>query len=104
MFFIFVGSVLAYGASIYALILLARVAFDWARILAPNWVPRGIALVIADWVYKLTDPPIKFLRRYIPPLRLGAVAFDVGFVVLFVGVALLGRLGQALATIGYMHT
>ena len=101
MFFIFVGSVLAYGASIYALILLVRVAFDWARLLAPHWVPKGVVLTLADWVYKLTDPPIRWMRKFIPPLRLGTIALDVGFLVIFVVVSIIGRIGQYLMYLGY---
>lgn len=101
MFFAIVGRILAYGSSIYALILIVRVIFDWARILAPRWIPSGPVLFIADWVYRLTDPPLKFLRRYIPPLRLGAIALDVGFLVLFIGVAILGRIGDSLLMLSH---
>jgi len=45
--------------------------------------------VIAETVYTLTDPPLKFLRRYIPPLRLGTVAMDLSFMVLFIVVLIL---------------
>ncbi len=96
MFLYVLGNALQWLAAAYTIVLLARVAFDWARVLAPRWVPPGPVLWVADWVYRLTDPPIMFLRKYIPPLRLGAVALDVGFVVVFVGVALVGRLGQIL--------
>ena len=101
MFLAIIGRILAYGSSIYALILIARVIFDWVRILAPRWVPSGPVLFIADWVYRLTDPPIVFLRRYIPPLRVGNIALDVGFLVLFVGVAILGRFGDALIVLAF---
>lgn len=37
-------------------------------------------------VYMLTDPPLRLVNRYIPPLRLGAVALDVGFILVFVAV------------------
>ena len=57
MFLAIIGRILAYGSSIYALILIARVIFDWVRILAPRWVPSGPVLFVADWVYRLTDPP-----------------------------------------------
>lgn len=96
MFLYVFGSILQWVATAYTVILLVRVAFDWIRVLAPRWVPPGPVLWLADWVYKLTDPPIIFLRKYIPPLRLGNVALDVGFVVLFVGVAMIARLGQVL--------
>ncbi len=101
MFLVVLGSILAWGSSIYILILFARVAFDWARILSPRWVPSRPVLLIADWVYRLTDPPVRFLRRFIPLLRVGNIALDVGFVLLFVLVGILGRIGQALVLLGY---
>jgi YggT family protein len=35
--------------------------------------------VAAELVYTVTDPPIKLLRRFIPPLRIGPVAIDFAF-------------------------
>jgi YggT family protein len=35
-------------------------------------------------VYSVTDPPIKALRRVVPPLRLGAVALDLSFLIVIV--------------------
>lgn len=101
MFLVTVGKIITFAASAYMVLLLARVAFDWARLLAPHWVPKGILLTLADWVYKLTDPPIRWMRKFIPPLRLGTVALDVGFLVIFVVVSLIGRMGQYLMILGY---
>jgi YggT family protein len=39
-------------------------------------------LVLAEAIYTVTDPPLKFLRRFIPPLRLGQVSLDLSFLVL----------------------
>ena len=94
------GYLLYYGASLYIAVLVARVVFDWARVLAPRWQPRGIILVLGNFVYALTDPPILWLRRFIPPLRLGSIALDVGFVILFVGVSFVARLGAYLVFLG----
>ena len=45
--------------------------------------PAGVLLVLAEGIFTVTDPPLRFLRRYIPPLRLGSVALDLSFMVLF---------------------
>jgi YggT family protein len=34
--------------------------------------------------YSVTDPPLKALRRVIPPLRLGSISLDLGFLVLII--------------------
>lgn len=97
-----VGYVLAWAASIYTLILLARVILDWTRILLPRWTPPSALLVVFDWVYRLTDPPLQWMRRFIPPVRLGTIALDVGFMVVFIAVILVGRLGNQLIFLGHV--
>ena len=67
---------------IYFLILLARLVFDYVQLFARSWQPHGIVLVIAEAIYTVTDPPLRFLRRFIPPLRLGQVSLDLSFLVL----------------------
>lgn len=80
---------------LFVIALLVRMAFDWVRHFAREWKPRGLALLTAEVVYTLTDPPLKALRRLIPPVRIGAVALDVGFlIVLVVCWILLNILGQ----------
>ena len=37
--------------------------------------------MLLEVVYSITDPPIKALRRVIPPLRLGNVALDLSFLI-----------------------
>lgn len=101
MFLALIGKTLWILSSVYTLVLLARVILDWSRFFAPNWRPRGPLLVLANLVYNLTDPPLRWLRQFIPPLRLGAVALDVGFIVLFVAVGIVGRLGQMLVSYAY---
>ncbi|NEG54305.1 YggT family protein [Bifidobacterium platyrrhinorum] len=67
----------------YITVLFVRMILDWVSVLAPRWYPRGVVAWLIDVVYRLTEPPLRWLRRYIPPLRLGAVAFDMGFLVLY---------------------
>lgn len=82
---------------LYTLVLLARVVLDWVQVFSRGWRPTGVLLVLANGVYSLTDPPLRFLGRYVPPLRLGSVALDMGFLLLFLGVVLARNLLQVLA-------
>jgi YggT family protein len=82
---------------LYMLVLIIRLVLDWIQVFARTWRPSGIVLVLANLVYGLTDPPLRFLRRFIPPLRLGQVQLDLGFLVLFLGVQLLRVMVRALA-------
>ncbi len=83
--------VLTYILTIYLVILVGRMIFSWIQMFARQWVPTGILLVIAESIYTVTDPPLKFLRRYIPPLRLGTVAMDLSFMVVFIVVLIAMR-------------
>lgn len=82
---------------LFLLFLIGRLVFDWVQFFARDWRPRGVLLVIAEAIYTVTDPPLRFLRRLIPPLRLGQVQLDLAFIVLFFGVSLLQGLVGFLA-------
>lgn len=68
---------------LFLLLLIGRLILEVLQSFARQWRPTGVVLVIAEAVYTVTDPPLKFLRRYIPPIRLGNVALDLSFTVLF---------------------
>jgi YggT family protein len=76
---------------IFVLSLFGRLILDYIRIFAPQWRPRGIILAIAEAIYAITDPVMRFVRRFIPPLRLGPVAIDLSFIVIFIAVQMLSR-------------
>jgi YggT family protein len=80
--------------SIYLVLLIGRMVLSWIQVYARTWSPRGILLVIAEGVYSATDPPLRFLRRYIPSVRLGNVALDLSFILLFLVVYVLWQVAQ----------
>ena len=81
--------VLYYVLTIYLVILIARMVVTWIQMFERQWVPRGVILIIAEGIFTATDPPLKFLRRYIRPLRIGTVAIDLSFMVLFIVILVL---------------
>jgi len=76
--------------------LICRLVLDWIQVLAREWQPRGPLLFFAEAVYTVTDPPLKFLRRLIPPLSLGSVRLDMGFLVLILAVSMTTSLLRSL--------
>jgi len=82
-------AVLTYLIWFYLLLLIIRMIVSWIQAFSRDWHPRGVVLVVAEVVFTATDPPLRFLRRYIPSLRLGNVALDLSFMVLFLGLILL---------------
>ena len=83
--------------NLYMMVLFARVILDWVPFFARGWRPSGILLVAANALYALTDPPIRRIGRFIPPLRIGGgMAVDVGFMVLFLVLIIAQRLANVL--------
>jgi len=78
------GQILATILFFYQLILFARIVFDLLQMFARSWKPRGPILIVAEVIYSLTDPPLRLLRRVIPPVRLGGVALDFSFLLLLI--------------------
>ena len=66
-----------------------RFVVDWVQIFARSWTPTGFLLVVLELVYSATDPPIKALRRVVPPLRIGTVAIDLSFIIVMIAAYLL---------------
>jgi YggT family protein len=88
----FVGGVINLVLTLFLFLLFARFVVDWVQVFARNWTPKGIVLVVLEVVYSITDPPILFIRRFVPPLRLGAIALDTSFIIVLISVYLLLQL------------
>lgn len=64
---------------LYIIVLFVRLILDYIPLFNREWRPKGFGLVLAEAVYTVTDPPIRFFRRLIPPLRIGQLSLDFGF-------------------------
>ena len=84
-----VGSILLFALNIFLGLLFVRLVVDWVQVFARSWTPKGPVLVLLEIVYSITDPPILFVRRFVPPLRIGSVALDTSFLIVLVVVYLL---------------
>lgn len=73
---------------LFLVTLIIRLVFDLVQMFARQWRPRGVALVTAHVVYSVTDPPLGRLRRLIPPLQLGGISLDLGFLILIIAVSI----------------
>jgi len=79
-----VGQVIIVALWLFFVLLIARLVIDYIQMFARSWRPTGVLLVAAEVIYTITDPPLKALRRLIPPLRLGSITLDLSFLVLVV--------------------
>lgn len=84
-----ITSLIASLLDIYILVLILRLVFDYITMFARDWRPRGAVLVLAETLFSLTDPPLNAIRRVVPPLRLGSISLDLGFLILIFGVSIL---------------
>ena len=79
----FVFGFLAFVVFLYLILLFARLVIGWIGVFARAWRPSGPLVVVLEVVYSATDPPLNLLRRVIPPLTIGSVRLDLGFMILF---------------------
>lgn len=74
---------------IYLLIMWVRFIVDIVQVINRQWRPRGFVLVVTEVAYVLTDPPLKLVRRLIPPIRAGGMALDFGWSIVMLAVIVL---------------
>ena len=77
-------SVLHVALWVFIALMWIRFVVDWVQVFARSWTPTGFLLVVLEAVYSATDPPVKALRRLIPPLRIGSVSIDLSFIIVMV--------------------
>ena len=82
---------------VFLILLFARFVVDWVMVLARSWRPSGLVAAGLEVVYTTTDPPLKAVRKVIPPLNLGSIRLDLGFMVLLIAVLLLRSFATRLA-------
>jgi YggT family protein len=75
--------------TLYKWALFLRIIIDYARMFARNWRPNSFLIAIFEAIYAVTEPAMAYVRRFVPPLRLGGVAIDLSFIVLIIAVDLL---------------
>lgn len=76
---------------IFLMILFARMILSWIPVLVREWEPRGPMLVVAEIIYSITDPPLRVLRKVLPPVRVGNMMLDLAFIGLAILVSILMR-------------
>lgn len=84
-----IGTILLIALQLYNSVMWARLILDWVVVLVPSFRPRGFVLLLAEFVYTLTDPPLKFVRRWIKPVRVGPVALDLAWIVVIIALSVL---------------
>ena len=84
-----VADVVYFALLVFLLLLIFRLIMEYVFLLARSYRPTGLVAAALELAYSVTDPPLKALRRVIPPLRIGQVSLDLGFIILFIVVRIL---------------
>jgi YggT family protein len=74
---------------LFLMVLIARLVAEYVLVFARRWRPGRAGAATLELVYTTTDPPLKAIRRVIPPLRIGSVSLDLGFLLLLMIVSIL---------------
>jgi YggT family protein len=93
-----IATILYLALSLFILVMWARLVLDLIVNFSRGWRPRGPLLVVAEVVFTITDPPIKTVRRVVPPLRLGAIQLDFSW-----SIVLLAAIILSYVALGFMN-
>lgn len=91
-----VGNILAWAIQGFIWLLFIRFGIDLVRSVNPSWRPRNAILVILEIVMTITDVPLKAIRRFVKPVRVGPLAFDLAWTALFFAAIVLRSLATRL--------
>lgn len=83
----------------YFFLMWTRLILDLVQNFSRQWRPRGVALVLAEIVFSLTDPPIRLVRKVLPPIRMGVAALDFSWSIVMILVIVLMYIAIALMSL-----
>ena len=91
-----VGQILFTVLLVFFLLLIFRLIMDYVFMFARSFRPQGLLAIALELAYSATDPPLKAVRRVLPPLRVGSVSIDLGFIVVLFMTSILMSVVQGL--------
>jgi YggT family protein len=90
-------ALIAYWAlQVFFFSLIGRLILELLISFRPGFRPKGIFLPVAEILMTLTDPPLRFIRRFIKPVQFGSISLDFGWTLLVLAVIFLRDLVQSL--------
>jgi YggT family protein len=92
----FLALVAYWALQVFFFSLIGRLILELLISFRPGFRPKGIFLPIAEIVMTLTDPPLRFIRRFIKPVQIGSLSLDFGWTLLVLAVIFVRGLVQSL--------
>ena len=79
------GAIIYALVGLYSLLVIVRIIIEMVQAFSKQFDPPHWFIMVAEPIFRMTDPPVNALRKLIPPLRLGGsgVGLDVSVIVLF---------------------
>jgi YggT family protein len=84
-----IATIVYVALNIFVVVMWARFVLDLVAMLAREWRPRGFVLVLAELAYTITDPPVKAVRKIVPPLRAGGIVIDFSWSIVLIATIIL---------------
>ncbi|MCA1693406.1 MAG: YggT family protein [Actinobacteria bacterium] len=84
-----VALVLYYALTLFLVLLVIRLIMEYVFTFARSYRASGAVAGLLEVCYSATDPPLRALKRVVPPLRVGKVSLDLSFLVVFLVVGVL---------------
>ena len=92
----FLALIAFWALQVFFFALIGRLILELLVSFRPGFRPKGIFLPVAEIVMTLTDPPLRFIRRFIKPVQIGSLSLDFGWTLLVVAVIFVRGLVQTL--------
>ena len=73
-------------------LLVVRAVLDWSVVLAGPSAYGSVRARLTTAVHAVTEPILAPVRRVLPPLRLGGMAIDLAFIVVFLAIVIIRSL------------
>jgi YggT family protein len=86
------GTILYWALQLFVYAMFARFIVDFIMSVNRGWRPPAILMPVVDFAFTITDPPLKFVRRFVRPVRLGVVALDLAWTIVLIAALFLQRL------------
>jgi len=79
------GAIIYALVGLYSLLVIVRIIIEMVQAFSKQFDPPHWFIMVAEPIFRVTDPPVNALRKLIPPLKLGGsgVGLDVSVIVLF---------------------
>ena len=78
------AAIALYALYVFLALLFVRLIVGWVMVFARDWRPSGLVAAVLEIAFSATDPPLRALRRVLPPLRLGSFSVDLAFIVVLI--------------------